>query len=258
VSAWWEELFGSEAWQEVQLGWSSVEDTLDQAHRVIEALDLQPGMRVLDVPCGDGRIALELGAFGCEVVGVDMVPRFVEAGREAAATRGIEHVRLDVGDVREPPGSERGTFDAVICVWGSFGYFDDAGNLAQARAAADALRTGGRYLIDTVSAETLAATYRPRDWFRVADTVVLLEARPLLDEGRIETEWAFLHAGLRPGLHAGGLPVESHTTSVRVYAVHELIEVLREAGFATFEPLDDELAGFEMGAERLWMVATKG
>ncbi|HSL09769.1 MAG TPA: class I SAM-dependent methyltransferase [Actinomycetota bacterium] len=247
MAEWWEEMFSSEAWQAVQRNWSSVEDTADQTERVIEALGLDAGARVLDVPAGDGRIALELAAAGYVVVGVDAIAAFVEAGRRDAERRGLTNVTLEVGDMRELTYDAE--FDAAICFWGSFGYFDDAGNLAQAASVARALRAGGRYLIDTPSLETLYPRFRERTWFRVDDTVVLQEASLVMGTGRVETEWTFVRSGV---------PAGSHRTSVRVYPVHELTELLREAGFESFELRDDELFDFELGSQRLWLIASKG
>ena len=247
MAEWWEDLFTSEAWQEVQRNWSAVEDTVDQAERVIEALGLEEGARVLDVPAGDGRIGLELGAAGFEVVGVDLIEAFVEAGRTDAVRRRIENVTLEVGDMRELGYEDE--FDAAICFWGSFGYFDEAGNLEQARAVAKALKPGGRYLIDTPSLETLYPRFRERTWFQVGDTIVLQETLLVMGSSRVQTEWIFVR---------GGVAEESHRTSMRVYSVHELTELLRQAGFESFELRDDELFDFEVGSQRLWMIASKG
>lgn len=246
MAEWWEDLFASDAWQEVQLNWSAVEDTVDQSERVIEALGLEEGARVLDVPCGDGRIALELGAAGFEVVGVDLIERFIEVGRAAAAARRIGNVTLEVGEMRELAYAEE--FDAAICFWGSFGYFDEAGNLAQARAVADALKPGGRYLVDTPSLETVFPRFRERNWFQVGDVVVLQEQRYVLETAHVETEWIFVR---------DGVAAESYLTSMRVYGVHELSALLREAGFDEIELRDDELFDFEVGSQRLWVMATK-
>ena len=39
-----------------------------EAASIIRLLELTPGMRVLDVPCGEGRIAGRLARHGCDVV----------------------------------------------------------------------------------------------------------------------------------------------------------------------------------------------
>lgn len=243
---WWQEMFASEAWQHVQLGWDSVEDASEQADRVVEALRLEPGERVLDVPCGTGRVAIELATRGFAVVGVDAEPRFLEVGREQAKARGVD-LQLTAGDVRELTGVGSG-FDAALCFWGSFGYFDEDGNRSQAAAVARSLRPGGRYLIDVPAADTVFPRFRERHWFQVEGTHVLIENRYVPGTGRIEADWTFVRED--------GAASNRHS-SVRVYTVHELTELLRAAGFDSFELRDDALHLFELGADRLWLVATK-
>jgi SAM-dependent methyltransferase len=245
MAEWWEELFSSDGWQSVQLGWSSVEDTVEQADRVERALTLEPSSSVLDVPCGTGRIAIELASRGYRVTGVDFIDRFLDHGRWTAAERGVE-VELVHGDARDLP--VEGPFDAALCFWGSFGYFDDGGNLAQARAVASALRAGGRFLLDVPTVESMAGRFRPRNWFVVEETTVTMETTFAVGTSRAETEWTFLR---------DGRPREVRRSSTRVYTVHELTDLLREAGFAAFEARDDALGEFALGSDRLWLVATK-
>lgn len=238
MSEWWEEMFASDEWQKVQLGWDAVEDADDQADRVVRALQLEPGMRVLDVPCGTGRIAGRLAARGCAVVGVDITDRFLEVAR--ARDDGVEYLEADM---RELPFDAE--FDAALCFWGSFGYFDEEGNLAQATAAARALRPGGRYLIDVPALESILARFRERNWFEVDGTVVLEERSFAIATGRIETTWTFLRGGQRA----------EHRSSMHLYSVKDLIDLLMRAGFTSFETLDDALGPFELDSDRLWLVA---
>lgn len=244
---WWQEMFASPAWQAVQLSWDTLESERSPAQTdlIERALRLEPGMRVLDAPCGTGRIALELAARGYPVTGIDVTERFLDEGRTQAAARGLE-VDFRRGDLREAL-PERGDFDAAVCFWGSFGYFDDAGNAAQARATAEALRPGGVYLIDTPCQETILPRFRDRHWFEVEDTVVLQENEWNAGSARVETTWTFLRGAER----------SARATSIRLYSLHELTELLRAAGFTAFEARDDDLEPFELGAQRLWLVATR-
>ncbi len=111
------------------------------AEVVAALLEVVPGARVLDVPCGEGRIGGRLARRGCRVLGVDITERFLELGRERYPE--MEFVR---GDMREL-GFEH-EFDAVVNWYTSFGYFEPDTNDAVLRGFARALRSGGRLLIE--------------------------------------------------------------------------------------------------------------
>ena len=247
MGEWWEGFFEDPAWQGVQLGWDTLEGegSAEQAEKIVRALRLSPGMRVLDAPCGTGRIAIELASRGIAATGIDRTRRFIEEGRARAAERGVA-VDLRQGDLREPV-AEAGAHDAVICFWGSFGYFDEEGDRAQAEAAAAALKPGGSYLLDLPVTESIYPHFQRRHWFEAGDTTVLQETAIKEGTGRIDSTWTFLREGA---------PRTERRSSVRLYALHELTELLREAGFSSFEARDDELEPFALGSDRLWLVAT--
>jgi SAM-dependent methyltransferase len=118
------------------------------AEVVAGLLELEPGARVLDVPCGTGRIAGRLAARGCEVVGVDITDRFLELGRER-----FPDVRFERRDIRELEYEDE--FDAVVNWFTSWGYFDPATNDAVLRGFARALRPGGRLVLELHNPERL-------------------------------------------------------------------------------------------------------
>ena len=237
MAEWWQEMFDS-PWQAVQLGWEALEDAEQQVEEIIRATGLEPGMRVLDIACGTGRIGRRLVARGFGVVGVDITDRFLEEARAAG-------VPVERADMRELRFDEE--FDVALSMWGSFGYFDDDGNLEAARAACRSLRPGGRYLIDTVGAEGLFPRFQERGWFTAGDIDVLEERRYIVGTGRVETDWTFLRDGERT----------MQTSSIRVYTVPGLTDLLARAGFTSFTALDDELEPYGLGSRRLWIVAVK-
>jgi SAM-dependent methyltransferase len=58
--------------------------------RLVEACEIGPGDRVLDVAAGSGNVALPAAAAGATVVASDLTPELFETGRKAAAERGLE------------------------------------------------------------------------------------------------------------------------------------------------------------------------
>jgi SAM-dependent methyltransferase len=104
-------------------------------------LSLRPGMRVLDVPCGEGRIAGRIAQAGCEVVGVDSSERLLELARERHPGAHFEQ-----GDMRAL--RYRCEFDAAVNWFTSFGYFDRTDNDLVLKRFADSLRAGGRLLLE--------------------------------------------------------------------------------------------------------------
>ena len=97
-----------------------------QAETIWRLLDLEPGMEVLDLACGHGRIANRLTQRGARVTGLDATPLFLEYARRDAAERGVE-VDYVCGDMRSLPWPEH-RFERVISWFTSFGYFDDTEN----------------------------------------------------------------------------------------------------------------------------------
>ncbi|NEX94271.1 cyclopropane-fatty-acyl-phospholipid synthase family protein [Caulobacter sp. 17J65-9] len=88
--------------------------------RLAAKLLLQPGMRVLDIGCGWGGLALTLAELGAEVVGVTLSQEQLAIARERAEERGLSNrVRFELCDYRDV----QGPFDRIISV----GMFEHVG-----------------------------------------------------------------------------------------------------------------------------------
>ena len=85
-SNWYENFFHGVAldlWRKVV----TPEQTRAEADFLEKALALQPGARVLDVPCGNGRISLELASRGYQGTGVDIAEENIQEARQAGTDR---------------------------------------------------------------------------------------------------------------------------------------------------------------------------
>lgn len=244
MTEWWESFFEGR-WLRVQLSWADLVADDDTAE-LERHLRLDPASAVLDVPCGEGRIGRALAKRGHRVTGVDITEAFLDEGRRRAEADGVE-MRFLHGDMRDLRFD--GEFDAGVNFWGSFGYFDAEGDRAAAEGVARALRPGGRFLIETVSLETMLPDFREQMWNRMGETLVLHENRFDHERSRVETEWTFIGTnGER----------EVRDSSIRVYSYAELTELLRTVGFVSFDAYDTTSGEpFGLGADRLTLVATK-
>ena len=108
--------------------------------RVIEALALRPGMRVVDIACGPGTLSRPMAervAPGGEVFGVDLASGMIGLARAL----GIRNARFEVMDM-EQLGLPDGDFDAAACGHG----LQFAGDLRRALSEARrVLRRGSRF-----------------------------------------------------------------------------------------------------------------
>jgi SAM-dependent methyltransferase len=243
---WWEEFFTG-PWLEVQRTVWDERRTRDDADRIDKLLGLPEGSAILDVPCGEGRISRELASRGYRVTGVDVTEALLDDGRRLSRGAGLD-VSWEQRDMRDLPWTDE--FDGAVNFGGSFGYFDDEGNLAFAEAVAKALKAGGRFLIETFTVETLLPHFQERWWDRHAGILVLEDRTYQHAQGRIEAEWTFLGQDEEPVVRS---------SSIRLYTYSQLCQMLEAVGFASFEGYDSlTREPFAFGAKRLTLVATKG
>jgi SAM-dependent methyltransferase len=87
------------------------------AEEFVQSLKLEPGMRVLDVACGTGNLALPAARLGAVVTGVDIAPNLLEQARATAKREGLT-VQFDEGDAENLPYADA-SFDAVITMFGA-------------------------------------------------------------------------------------------------------------------------------------------
>jgi 2-polyprenyl-3-methyl-5-hydroxy-6-metoxy-1,4-benzoquinol methylase len=218
----------------------------DEADAIASLLELPAGARVLDAPCGAGRIAIRLAERGFDVTGIDISEHEVEEARRRAANRGTE-VEFERADVRRPPP---GPFDAVV-IWGnSFGYMPHPDTVEHISACRRVLREGGRLILETgTAAEVLLPELRQRMDYDMGELIMSGVNSYDPARGRLVTE-------IELRTPDGG--VERGAVAHHVFTASEIIRMLESAGFRVSELLGDpaERSAFEVGSHRLIVLAT--
>jgi ubiquinone/menaquinone biosynthesis C-methylase UbiE len=86
---------------------------------LVDALGIEPGMKVLDLGCGDGTTALPAARKGADVLGVDIASNLVAAGNARAREAGLYNLRFQQGDACDLAELEDSSFDLVVSIFGA-------------------------------------------------------------------------------------------------------------------------------------------
>src|SRR5690242_21432030 len=86
---------------------------------LVRQFGIEPGMKVLDLGCGDGTTALPAAKVGAEVLGVDIAPNLVDAGNKRAAKQGLTNLTFQEGDASNLEQLPDKAFDLVISIFGA-------------------------------------------------------------------------------------------------------------------------------------------
>ena len=217
-----------------------------EVEQVVNLLRIRQNDRILDLSCGTVRHSLELARQGFDVVGVDRTTSFIKKAKQQAEEESLK-VELVVGDMREYRQPK--SFDIVMNLFGSFGYFEDPDDDRQVvKNMYASLRSGGRFLIETMGKEIAAREFQERDWSEEGDTLVLAERKPHQNWRRIRTRWIVIKGNQRA----------EHTVSVRSYSAVELSSLLLDCGFVDVQVYGDlEGRDYDQGAKRLVVIGAK-
>jgi SAM-dependent methyltransferase len=91
----------------------------ESGEALVARLDIKPGMKVLDLGCGDGTTAIPSAKLGADVLGVDIARNLVDAGNRQARELNLSNCRFQEGDatnLQDVPGH---SFDLVVSMFGA-------------------------------------------------------------------------------------------------------------------------------------------
>lgn len=145
---------------------------------LLRPLHLAPSAAVLDAPCGYGRHSVYLHQLGFKVVGIDLSRSKIAQAQQHQA----EGLSFQVADMRRLEFTE--AFDAVLNLFTSFGYFkDQTENLEVLTQFYEALKPGGKLVIDFLNAHYVEATLQPH--YDVEVEGVHFEIKKRIEDGHV-------------------------------------------------------------------------
>jgi SAM-dependent methyltransferase len=215
-----------------------------EAELIWQLLELEPGMAVLDLACGHGRIANALAARGCSVTGLDATPAFLERARQDAADRGLAVTYIE-GDMRDLPWT--GRFDRVINWFTAFGYFDEAGNRRVLAEVARALKPDGRVAIEMNNRDWMVRNFQ-------AASVIEQDGDLAIDRRHYEPltgRMLTIRTVVRDG-RTRHVPF-----FVRMFTFTELRDWLLEAGFTVVDGYNEDGGTLAADSRRMITVARR-
>ena len=214
---------------------------------IMEAGGLKPGDQVLDIMCGYGRHALEMGRRGLGVTAVDNLDDYVreikdKAQREKLPVEPVLSGALEV--------QLSGSYDAGICMGNSFAFFDKEDATLLLKKVASHLRTGGIFIINSwMIAEIAIKHFRERDWYYVGEYKYLLDYKFLFHPNRIESEQTIISKD-------GSVEVIKGVDYI--FTLDELEGMFRQAGLVTKHIYSTpRKKPFSLGDGRIYIVAEK-
>jgi 2-polyprenyl-3-methyl-5-hydroxy-6-metoxy-1,4-benzoquinol methylase len=197
MTHWTEELFR----EHPELFIGHFEERLAQAPKEVNALlsylkgqGFRPE-RVLDLNCGIGRHSMALAQCGVRSLGTDISPHYIRIATEKAREEKLaDRAEFRVADMRQIAStlSDEPQFDGIVCLWTSFGFYDDKTNEKILRDCLTLVKPGGFFALDIVNKDWLLKNYSEKGFERHKDWIVLEERRLDMERSRNHNTWLFM------------------------------------------------------------------
>jgi len=245
---WYEDFFrgiNCEIWEKA----IPIETTMQEVAFLVSELVLQPGQKILDIPCGFGRHSIELARLGFDVTGIDISQTFIQS-----LTRQIESERLNikaiVADILNVQLNEK--FSGAVCLGNSFGYFSFDKMKIFVEKVSSSLEIGSKFIINSAMvAESILPNflhYAKNKTYTIGNIIMeVTNAYQAMDSYMVSN----LH-------YATEDKTEEHSFKHYVFTLGEITRLLKSYGLKTTaiysSPSKEE---YKLGDQQIYIVARK-
>jgi D-alanine-D-alanine ligase len=198
--------------------------TKEEVDLFLDILKPDKESRILDLCCGQGRHSLEMARRGfVNVEGLDRSRYLIRKAKAKAKEENLP-VRFREGDARNLPYPSD-TFDFVMIVGNSFGYFDNPNDDVRIlREVFRVLKPYGKVLLDLADGDYLSKNYQKMSWEWIDKKRLVCRERELSsDKTRLISREIIIH--VEQGV------IADRFYSERLYTRELIRKVLEEVGF---------------------------
>lgn len=194
---------------------------------LIESLiPLEKTFRILDMCGGHGRHCLDLDRRGYRnTICLDYSPHLLRHGRQCAGENAaaVEFLRTDARNT----GLKGKTFDAVVMMTNSFGYFaDNQENIQILTEAHRLLKSSGYLLLDLLNPDYVRSTFKSSSWHEVEPDLVVCRRRRIQENIIMAREMIFSKS---EGL------IRENCYCAHLYTAADIRSLLKSAGLNRIE-----------------------
>lgn len=207
--------------------------------KLLSALFKEKGLkkgRIVDIPCGIGRVSVPLAKLGYDVAGVDISPHFVSIAEEKARKFGVSRrAKFNVGQMKDI-GSlfPKESFDATINIFTSIGYGSESDDLAFFKGLRQVVRKGGLFIIGRLASRDFLFSHFAESLYDETDDLVVLHRNKLdVQKSRMKSRWRFYRKAGTSLKFAAEASID-----LRIYSPHEIVRMLGEANWKVSEIYD--------------------
>lgn len=198
--------------------------------------------KILDLMCGNGRLAINLAKYGFKIIGIDISQRIIEDAISRAQRYEVSNmVKFYVGDARDLKNilEQEAPFDAVIWAWSSIGFYDENIDRKILREASDLTRSGGLLLIIyTINRDALLKRFSEKAIEEIGDLVIIKRNEFDPFSSKLKMSWDIYQREGKDMKYITETWVE-----LRIYSLHEIIKLIESSGWKFLEAYHDILTG---------------
>lgn len=231
--------------------WETIVNVRDTQRETDFIQSVLPKKRtILDLCCGTGRHSIILQGRGRTIIGLDLSKNLLAIAKRNMKKEKVEFP-LVRADMRHFPFRKQ-IFDAVICMFTSFGYLpserEDVKSFKEVRRT---LRKGGKFLLDVANRDHVIKVFQEKEWAEYGP-FYMLEKRflELGKTSRLLSQWTIIRKDTRE--------VRSLQHNVRLYTFQRLRQMLSEAGLKVREVYGVyDKKQFNLDSSRMIMMAQR-